>query len=136
MAGTKGKLRRSRKLPGKPIEWRKFLAMNLGDRDLRLTVFQRNRAVLVHRGPVKSILYLDGYFPAVSVNWRWTAVMILDGRDAGQRWERDTKTAYSFSVGNRPRLLPGGRIVLYREKTLVIDLLPEGDTLDPMEIRR
>lgn len=135
MAGTRNKPRRSRKLPGKPIEWKKFFAMNLGDCDLRLTMFERNRAVLVHRGPVKSVIYLDGYFPAVSVSWKWAAMMSMVGREAGLRWVRDPKTSYSFSVGNRPRLLPGGRIILYREKTLVIDLLPEGDILDPMEIR-
>lgn len=126
----------SRKLPGKPIEWKKFFAMNISDRDLRLTVFEKKQAIMVRRGPVKDIEFSScDYGPFISVTWKWQAKMSLLGRGAGQSWLLDSDTGYTFSVGNRPRLLTDGRIILYRKKDVLVDLLPEGDMLDPVEIR-
>ncbi len=120
-----------RKLPGTPIAWRDFLKMSLAGRELRVYRQSDTRSGDIIRATIaKCGLLLDGdvYFSLVR-----GARMHLSGINSGL-WLRISDTSFPMPIGNRPRLLDDGRILLMKRRAQIIDILPIGDTLDETEI--
>ncbi len=124
---------KSRRLPGVPIEWKAFFGMNLVGRDLRIFRRESGGREWVIRGRLRSIKPHDG---TLFVDSEGSAIMNLQGRRTGV-WVRYTdRENFLVPIGNRPRQLEGGRILLLQQKNWIVDILGPGDLLAREEIRR
>jgi hypothetical protein len=61
------------------------------------------------------------------------ARMHFIGQNGGM-WVRTTNVSFAMQVGNRPRQLEDGRILLIKRGDMIVDILSNGDVLDAGEI--
>ncbi len=127
-------MKKSRKVPGKLIEWKDFFKLDLVGRDVRFLKEKKDEQPMLFRGPIDK-RFIGHIHTELRIPVKWLAEMHLDGPKAGLWKFTKSRTLVGFVIGSRPRLMPNGRILIYRHATLQIDILPVGDKLNRNKAR-